>query len=208
MASYTQLFSSGAGKLILDVNTLSYDIENNSSLITCALRLEKLKDYSSYNYIGVVINMIINGQTLFTQDYFDVRNMSVGDIYTYATKTITVNHAADGKKTISVAATIKTNLQFGNASISDTFTCVDIPRQAKLTAAVDFNDEANPTITYTNPAGSAVSSLQACISLDGTVDDIKYRDISKTGTSYTFTLTRDTTYYVWDTAGDGNTSPA
>ena len=31
--------------------------------------------------------------------------------------------------------------------------------------------------------------LQACISLDGSKDDIAYRDISKTGTSYTFNLT-------------------
>ncbi len=34
-----------------------------------------------------------------------------------------------------------------------------------------------------------VESLQACISLDGSTADIVYRDISKTGTSYTFNLT-------------------
>ena len=60
---------------------------------------------------------------------------------------------------------------------------------ASLTSAPDFNDEQNPTIKYSNPAGNSVSGLRACISLTGSTDDIAYRDISKTGTSYTFNLT-------------------
>lgn len=67
-----------------------------------------------------------------------------------------------------------------------------IPRQANILTAQDFNDEENPTITYENKAGNSVSSLQACISLTGSADDIKYRDIPKTGTlSYTFELTEE-----------------
>lgn len=60
---------------------------------------------------------------------------------------------------------------------------------AKISSAPDFNDEENPTITYSNPAGSAVSSLDVCISLTGSADDVAYRATSKTGTSYTFNLT-------------------
>lgn len=60
---------------------------------------------------------------------------------------------------------------------------------ATITSAPDFTDEANPTINYSNPFGNNVTSLKACISLTGTIDDIVYRDISKTGTSYTFELT-------------------
>lgn len=60
---------------------------------------------------------------------------------------------------------------------------------AKISSAPDFNDEENPTINYTNPYGSSVTGLYACISLTGATDDIAYRDISKTGTSYTFNLT-------------------
>lgn len=58
-----------------------------------------------------------------------------------------------------------------------------------ISKATNFNDEQNPTITYSNPSGNSVTSLQACISLTGAKDDIAYRDISKTGTSYTFPLT-------------------
>ena len=59
---------------------------------------------------------------------------------------------------------------------------------AKVTSAPNFNDEQNPTINYSNPAGNRVSSLQACISWTGGAD-IAYRDISKTGSSYTFNFT-------------------
>ena len=58
-----------------------------------------------------------------------------------------------------------------------------------ISSAPNFNDEENPTITYSNPAGSVVSSLDVCISLTGSTDDIPYRATSKTGTSYTFNLT-------------------
>ena len=65
------------------------------------------------------------------------------------------------------------------------------PYGAVLTSAPNFTDEDNPTIHYTNPLGNNVESLQACISLTGDVADILYRDISKTGTSYTFNLTEE-----------------
>ena len=64
-----------------------------------------------------------------------------------------------------------------------------IPRKATISTAPDFNDEENPTITYSNLAGNSVNTLQACISLTGSNDDIPYRDIPKTGSSYTFNLT-------------------
>lgn len=63
------------------------------------------------------------------------------------------------------------------------------PTGATILTAPNFTDEQNPTITYTNPAGASVTSLEACISLTGSKDDIAYRAISKTGTSYTFALT-------------------
>lgn len=67
-------------------------------------------------------------------------------------------------------------------------TTYEIP---KLVSAPNFNDEDNPTITYSNSLGNDVLSLKACISLTGSADDIKYRDLPKTGTSYTFNLTEE-----------------
>jgi hypothetical protein len=64
-----------------------------------------------------------------------------------------------------------------------------IPTGATITSAPNFTDEDSPTLTYSNKAGSSVDSLQACISFDGSTVDIPYRDISETGTSYTFEFT-------------------
>lgn len=66
---------------------------------------------------------------------------------------------------------------------------VYIEPAASILSAPNFDDEENPTITYSNPAGLTVTSLQACISLTGSRDDVPYRDISMTGSSYTFELT-------------------
>ena len=79
-------------------------------------------------------------------------------------------------------------MTFGT-NYEETISLTDIPRFATLTSAPNFNDEENPTITYSNPAGSSATSLQACITLDGTDDEVAYRDVSKTGSSYTFDLT-------------------
>ena len=59
-----------------------------------------------------------------------------------------------------------------------------------ITSASNFNDRGNPKIVYSNPMGNSVEILQACIanSTGGTVY-VPYRDISKTGTTYTFNLT-------------------
>ena len=106
-------------------------------------------------------------------------------------KNVTIPHNADGKKTIYVSAYID-HSRFSSNSQGFNVTLSTIPRQANLTSAPNFYDVDNPTITYSNPAGniSAITSLQACISLTGAVADVPYRDISKTGTSYTFNLTQ------------------
>lgn len=99
----------------------------------------------------------------------------------------TVYHTAAGTRSINMWGMLSSSsfeAEFGQWITLDT-----IPKAASLTAAPNFNDEQNPTITYSNPAGNNVDSLQVCISLTGSSDDIKYRDIPKTGTSYTFSLT-------------------
>lgn len=65
-------------------------------------------------------------------------------------------------------------------------------RTPYITTAPDFNDEDNPKVNYSNPMGNSVSSLQICIaSADGQTIYAPYRNISKTGTLYTFNLTNE-----------------
>ena len=191
MATYQANFGSGWARLNLDVTTQSQSIANNTSYLKCTLSITKLIACSSWNQGGANVYMTINGTTLYSSSTIDIRSLGVGSTQTLSTQYITVSHNSDGTKSVSVKGYCASGVGLGTASISSTYTCTTIPRQASITAAPNFTDEENPSITYSNPAGSAVTSLQACISFDGSKADIAYRDISKTGTTYTFELTED-----------------
>lgn len=109
----------------------------------------------------------------------------------FAQKDITIQHNDDGSfPSTTVAFAI--NSYHANGETSGSISAPAIPRKATITSAPNFNDEENPTITYSNPAGTAVTSLQTCIANpQGNVIYVSYRDISKTGTSYTFELTNE-----------------
>lgn len=118
--------------------------------------------------------------------------------WTFASETITsggstVTHNSDGTKSITLKATVKVaNAGLSEHTLSATATLPTIPRQAKITSAPNFTDEDNPTISYSNPAGNSVSTLQASIYLPDALTGLAYyRDIPKTGTSYTFNLTEE-----------------
>lgn len=106
---------------------------------------------------------------------------------TLFTVTLNVSHKANGTSDkITASYDYDSGWCTGNGSLSLT----TIPRQATITAAPNFTDEDNPEITYSNKAGNSVSTLQACIaSTNGQTIYVPYRDISKTGTSYTFNFT-------------------
>ena len=104
--------------------------------------------------------------------------------------TATINHDSDGSKQITISASGSiSSSTLTSTNCSGTATLDKIPRQATITSAPNFTDEENPIIKYSNSAGNSVTTLQACISVDGSKDDVAYRDIPKTGTSYTFKLT-------------------
>lgn len=112
---------------------------------------------------------------------------------TVKTITVTVGHSTNGAGSCYLYAKIDgpTGTTMGGTSVSGSATVAldAIARFAIILSGEDFTDEGNPTITYSNPAGSAVSRLQACISLDGTRADVPYRDLPTDGDTYTFNLT-------------------
>lgn len=108
---------------------------------------------------------------------------------TIASGTCYIGHNTDGTKSFSASLKVAVYGNSINCTGSKTFTLDTIPRQATITSAPNFTSAQSPVISYSNPAGNSVTTLQACISLDGSKDDIAYRDIPKTGSSYTFNLT-------------------
>lgn len=171
-------------RIIVTENSTS--IPNNTSSVNVKVQAWRTNQgYTTYGSGTCYVN--IDG-TNYSQSITPSQKFTYNSYTEIFNKTVTVNHNADGSKTIYVSAYINHN-RFSSNSQGFNVTLTNIPRQANLTGAPNFYDVDNPTITYSNPAGNAVSSLQACISLTGSQADIAYRDISKTGTSYTFNLT-------------------
>lgn len=143
-----------------------------------------------YNNAVKIYKVEINGVTASNGGTWS--QIHVGNDYQLLSGSAEIPHNSDGTKSFTIKITAWT-YSSSNYSGEDTFTLTNIPRQATISAATDFNDEQNPTITYSNGAGNSVTSLQACIALteSSAADNpaIAYRDISKTGTSYTFNLT-------------------
>ena len=181
---------------------LSYDLSqsqaNNTSTIKYYLYVISMNGYSGS---GATAKGYINGSQVGT-----FTSIGVNVTKQIGTKTVTVTHDPDGRKSVSYSASVDTTWSLGDASLSGTLTLPTIKRQATITSAPNFTDEQNPTITYSNPAGNSVSSLQVCIaSTDGTTLYTDYRDVSKTGTSYTFNLTETERYNLRYASRNSNT---
>ena len=157
---------------------------NNYTIISWTLKGAG-GDSTTNFYWSAPFELTINGSIVYTSSTrIELKNGTV-----IATGETTIKHNADGTKTFTASCRAAIYSYDYNVSGSGSWELMSIPRQATLTAAPNFNDEGNPTITYSNMAGNNVNTLQACISLTKQQADIAYRDISKTGTSYTFNLT-------------------
>ena len=186
MATYTlNSKNSYEGRKLRLYCTSTINVANNSSTINWTLYSE---GGSSGNYSTGPTTVNINGVQVYYKDRVSYSSKTFPASKGSVSGSLTVTHNSDGKKSINVSlstaiytATVTTN--------SGTWTLDNIPRQATITSAPNFTDIQNPTIQYSNPAGNNVNTLQACISLTGSNPDIAYRNISKTGTSYTFNLT-------------------
>ena len=191
-----QLFASGtislgtsgylAGQIVW--SSTSNGTAANSSNVTASLQLRRTNSYTTTGtWTG---NVNINGNNATYSYYGSISNSWV----TVSTRTVTVAHNSDGSKVCTISgsgsAPSGTSLAGNTVTGSSNVTLDKIARQATITSAPNFNDEANPTINYSNPAGNNVSSLQACISDNvGNTIYASYRDIPKTSSSYTFELT-------------------
>ncbi len=177
----------------------SYSIANNTTTISWTLHARGKGNWGQINAGNFLVK--IDG----SQEYFSSARITTTDGLYIAGGEYTFKHNNDGTKSFTAYVEAGIYTYAVNCSGSEPFTLDSIPRQATLTSAPNFNDEQNPTIYYSNPAGNAVSKLEACISLTGAIADIRYRDISKTDGSYTFELTESERQVLRTATMDGNT---
>lgn len=174
--------------------TATQSIANNTSTVSWSAKIQGGVSSGYYNNLfsrWISVNGSVQGYGVPYDGNYPQTQVTNG--YTVYSGTTTVNHNADG--TGSFAVSIKANIEFSypalnyyNTSGSTTFTLDSIPRAAEITSAPNFNDQDNPVLSYSNPAGSA-ATVSAAISLDGTSASIAYRNVSQTSGSYTFNLT-------------------
>lgn len=174
------------GRYLELVCTQTQDIANNKSTISWVL---SSKGGTSSYYSTGATTAKIGSKTVYDKERVDWDDKVFPAAKGSTDGSFTVEHNSDG--TLSLTVSLSTAIWTATVTTtSDTWTLDNNPRGASITAAPNFNDEQNPTISYSNPAGNNATSLQACIaSADGLTVYVPYRDITKTGTSYTFNLT-------------------
>lgn len=185
-ASFTLTSGSYQGRQLRLYCTQTKDIANNKSTINWTLISE---GGSSNYYTTGPTKVYINGTEVYSKGVVTWNSYAFPAAKGSVSGSLPVSHNNDGKKTISVS--FSTAIYHSTVyTYSGNWTLDDIPRQANLTSAPNFNDEQNPTITYSNPAGDVVSSLRVCLA-NNDMNNVyaDWRDISKTDTSYTFNLT-------------------
>ena len=161
--------------------TATQDIEKNQSTISWTLSAE------SYGWWAErTLKVTIAGEEVFSKTERVERWDGV-----IKTGSLVVDHDAVGYKEFDVKIEAAVYYSSVNLTGSGTFVLDTIPRKATVVTAPNFTDEDNPTITYSNPAGNAVTVLAAAIyNADASHSYIPYKfDLEKTGTSYTFNLT-------------------
>ena len=131
------------------------------------------------------IKVTIDGETVYSSS--SRINLYNNTLVAEGYKTFT--HNDSGARSFSAYAEGAIYSASVNCSGTGSWSFEPIPRFAAILTAPNFSDIDNPTITYSNPAGNNLTGLKACISLTGAIDDIHYRDISKTAGRYTFNLT-------------------
>lgn len=168
-------------------STANKDIANNRTTINWTLK--GAGGSTTSWYMSGNFKVTIDGQVVYETSGSQADRIKLYNGTPVASGSITLNHDSAGNKSFGVSVNGAIWSYARNVSGSGSWTLDSIPRQANITSAPDFNDTANPTIKYSNPAGNNVSSLQACIADTSGNVIVAYRNISKTGSSYTFSLT-------------------
>lgn len=161
----------------------SQSIANNTTTISWTLKGAGGATnnwYQSGNF-----KVVIDGSTV----YSSATRINLMNGTVVASGTFTMTHDSAGNRSFSASAQAGIYYVAVNCTGSGSWSLPTIPRAATITSAPNFNDTDNPVLKYSNPAGNSVTTLQACIADTSANVIVSYRNISKTGSSYTFNLT-------------------
>lgn len=123
---------------------------------------------------------------------------------------ITITHDENGDKSVSMSVRAALYSSAVNCTGSKTYALDHIDRYAIIDSATDFTDEGNPTIVYSNPAGSDLTTdiyvrlkwMEAGVERTTNWSS----QLSDVGGTYTFDLT-DSRVQLQQASWDSNTLP-
>lgn len=125
------------------------------------------------------------------------------------TKVVEVQHNNDGTfPNTNYSASIQTGWSLGEANVSGTLTSSQIPKintYPILLTAPDFNDEENPTITYSTDVGFEGAKTYAYIGRLDWTGIISSREVNISSGSYTFELTNEERELLRNETSNSNT---
>lgn len=182
----TKYSTSSHGTLGLNVSwTATQNIANNTSTIKWTVKSNGTMSSGYYVKCYKVIVKINGVNVINTTSEFNMR----GDGGYKKTGSIVVAHGEDGTKTVAMSA--QANIYYagdGNAQKgSKSFTLNTINRYALISSATDFTNESYPTIVYTNPAGSTLTTgLKVRLMWNSRANYTSWVDLNNEGGTYTF----------------------
>ena len=166
--------------------TAEQSIANNSTIISWTLKSNGTMS-SGYSVYGGPITVTIGGTTVFSQTS-RVRVYGGGSYK--KSGTITIQHDEDGTKTISMSVKAALYAAQVNCTGSATYTLDTINRYALISSADNFTDEGNPSITYTNPAGTTLTTdLKVRITWNNGANATAFYTLNDEGGTTTLNLT-------------------
>lgn len=182
--------SLGTCGLNLSWSITSQSIVNNTSTIHWVLKSNGTMGSGQWYKAGPV-TVVIGGKTVLSISSRFNMNGSGGFS---RNGNVVITHNEDGSKSVSMSVKAAIYSASVNCTGSKSYTLTKINRYALINSATDFNDEGNPTITYSNPAGGdLVSGIMArlkWLNADGVTEETTdWSDqLSDEGGTYTFDL--------------------
>lgn len=171
----------------------SQNTTNNTTSVTLQARI--YGDGGSGSFSSGTVRINGDSTSLGNTSY------SRGNEKTLKTYTYTVTHSSDGTlNNKSVSFSLSTSTSVGGSGTAH-YNCPKINRYPTIRAASNFTDEENPTMTWTT---HSTYPLRAKMEV-GTNYSFITRDLDKSASACTFTLTNEERDRLIDAAGDNTT---
>ncbi|MBO4854044.1 MAG: hypothetical protein J5482_02715 [Oscillospiraceae bacterium] len=142
--------------------SVTQDTANNRSVMSVTFGMTKVSNNNqSYSNLNTALTLTVNGQRYTRQITFDYRNASYPTDHDIVTISgISINHEADGSKSVTLSASHETGISLATGSVNGTAELTTIPRASTMTVP----ETINMGTAYTFPIKTASSAFSHQIS--------------------------------------------